>query len=263
MNYKLISTDFDGTLLTTDKKVTEKTKHTLLKYKQNNYIIAGVTARNLTSLSDVCDINLFDYLILNNGTVLYDVYNKKENNIKYLENKIVKNLSNQFKYISKGIFYFSPNNCYILSSSMKKPHNYFSHINNINEINEPISRMNIFAKSENDLAILKKYIDLHYTEVDSIIMEDSDKIPQIKWVAINPKGVNKLFTLKILCSKLNISLNEVIFFGDAINDLEIIKNVGLGIAMSNALPEVKKLAKNITLSNNENGVAYFLDNFIK
>ncbi len=71
MNYKIISMDFDGTLLTSDKKVTDKTKQVLLKYKNENYIIIGATARNLASASNVCDINMFDYLILNNGSYIY------------------------------------------------------------------------------------------------------------------------------------------------------------------------------------------------
>lgn len=61
MDYKIISMDFDGTLLTSNKKVTDKTKEVLLKYKNNNYIIIGVTARNLASASNVCDINMFNF----------------------------------------------------------------------------------------------------------------------------------------------------------------------------------------------------------
>ena len=63
MNYKIISTDFDGTLLTTKKIITNETKKTLLNYKNNNYFIVGITARNLTSLCSVCDINIFDSLL--------------------------------------------------------------------------------------------------------------------------------------------------------------------------------------------------------
>ena len=45
MKYKIIAMDFDGTLLTKNKKITERTKRTLLECKQNNYIIIGVTAK--------------------------------------------------------------------------------------------------------------------------------------------------------------------------------------------------------------------------
>lgn len=50
----------------------------------------------------------------------------------------------------------------------------------------------------------------------------------------------------------------MIFFGDGLNDLEIIESVGLGVAMGNALPEVKDQAKAITTSNEEDGIAEFV-----
>ena len=70
MEYKIISMDFDGTLLTSNKRITDKTKKTLLKYKKNNYFIIGVTSRVLASVKEVCDLNMFDYLILNNGAYI-------------------------------------------------------------------------------------------------------------------------------------------------------------------------------------------------
>ena len=62
-----------------------------------------------------------------------------------------------------------------------------------------------------------------------------------------------------MCQKLNISTDEVIFFGDSTNDLPIINKVGLGVAMGNALDEVKLQAKEVTLTNDEDGVSDFLD----
>ena len=73
---------------------------------------------------------------------------------------------------------------------------------------------------------------------------------------------NKFTTLKKLCTNLNISINEVIYFGDSANDLSIISKVGLGVAMNNALQEVKKQAKKITLSNDNDGIAHFLNMMI-
>lgn len=90
-------------------------------------------------------------------------------------------------------------------------------------------------------------------------MSDTDNNSR-KWLALNPKGINKLETLKGLCQKMNVNINKVIFFGDGANDLSIISQVGLGIAMENALDEVKEQAKEITLSNDNDGIAYFLDN---
>ena len=260
MNYKIISMDFDGTLLTTDKKITERTKNILLKYRENNHIIVGVTARNLTSLKRVCDITMFNYLVLNNGTYIYDVENETGEDIGNLDNETVSNLTNYFKNVSQAIYYCSPENYYIYSTKIDKPHDYFIKINSHLDLKEPIARMNIYGENTNEVIKYKQDIEENFKNIDSIIMEDSDRKPEKKWIAINPKGINKLVTLEKLCKKLNISLKDVIFFGDGPNDVEIIQQVGLGIAMENALPEVKKLAKKITLSNNDDGIAIFLEN---
>lgn len=262
MNYKLIATDFDGTLLTTDKKITEKTKSVLLNYKKNNYKIVGVTARNFSSVKRVCNINLFDYLILNNGAFLYDVKNNYGHTIAFIPTEDVIQLTNHFKDISQAIYYCTTDTYYIYSTKVEKPHDYFVKIDNLSEINDDISRMNIFGKNIEEVKTFQNNITNTFKNINSFIMQDSDRNLDNKWISINPKNTNKLNTLIKLCNELNISLSQVIFFGDGPNDIEIIKNVGLGVAMSNALPEVKKIAKQITSSNNQDGVAFFLENYL-
>ena len=66
-------------------------------------------------------------------------------------------------------------------------------------------------------------------------------------------------TLKELGKIENISLGEMIFFGDGLNDLEVMKEVGLSVAMGNALEVIKENAKDIAKSNNEDGIVDFLD----
>ena len=103
MNYKIISMDFDGTLLTSDKQVTEETRETLIELKEKDYIIIGITARILPSVKNVCDIGMFDYLILNNGNSLYDVKNKIGIEMGGLEEKSIIKITNYFKDISEEI----------------------------------------------------------------------------------------------------------------------------------------------------------------
>ena len=146
MNYKIISMDFDGTLLTSDKKVTDKTKKVLLKFKNDNYIIIGVTARNLASVRNVCDINMFNHLILNNGSYIYDVENKKEVNINNIQRKIAIEITNYFKDVAEQIDYCSLNKYYIYKRNFQPNNDFLVPVNGIGEINETIGRINIFFK---------------------------------------------------------------------------------------------------------------------
>ena len=259
MNDKIISMDFDGTLLTSNKKVTDRTKKILLKYKNNNYYIVGATARNLESVCSVCDISMFDYLILNNGAYIYDVKKSEALNVKKLTVETIEKVTDFFKCIAERIDYCSLNKYYIYKEKAEEYRKWHIPINNIDEINETVVRMNIFLKDS--ILTYKNYIEKMFDDIDVIIMSDTDNNNYKKWLALNPKGVNKLATLKNLCQKINVKLDNVIFFGDGANDLEIIRQVGKGIAMGNALEEIKAQAKETTLSNDEEGIAVYLEKF--
>ena len=263
MKYKLISTDFDGTLLTSDKKITEKNRNILQKYKNNKYIIVGITARNLASVNNVCDIRIFNYLILNNGYYIYDVENNIGINIGHIEKNTIINITNKFKDFAEEIDYCSLNKYYIYKKGNVKNKNFIVKINGLEDIKEIIARMNIFFKSNEEISNSRKYIENKFHNLDVLEMSDTDNNNFKKWIALNPKGINKFKALEVLCKKIEINIDEVIFFGDSVNDLSIINKVGLGVAMGNALKEVKEKADEITLSNDEDGVGVFLDKILK
>ena len=68
------------------------------------------------------------------------------------------------------------------------------------------------------------------------------------------KDVSKGNAIKALCEKLNVSLSEVICFGDSLNDQSMFEVVGCAIAMGNANEELKAIADKITLDNDSNGI---------
>lgn len=74
--------------------------------------------------------------------------------------------------------------------------------------------------------------------------------------------VSKAAALKRLCELYGILPEEVIAVGDAPNDLSMIEFAGLGVAMGNAHDEVKAAAKYVTASNDEDGVAVVIDEFV-
>jgi Cof subfamily protein (haloacid dehalogenase superfamily) len=75
------------------------------------------------------------------------------------------------------------------------------------------------------------------------------------YLEIIPMGVNKAKALAHVAQALGLELSRVAAIGDGLNDLEMLKEVGLGIAMGNAAEPVKSVAKWVTGTNNEEGVA--------
>lgn len=79
------------------------------------------------------------------------------------------------------------------------------------------------------------------------------------FLEIFPRDIDKGSALKKVCDSLHISLNETAAFGDHEMDIPMIRTAGLGVAMGNAVDELKEIADYITLSNEEEGVAVALD----
>ena len=77
-----------------------------------------------------------------------------------------------------------------------------------------------------------------------------------------PKGVSKASALLRIGEKLGISTEEMMAFGDAENDMEMIKTVKYGIAMGNAMESLKKAAWDVTDTNDQMGIAKALDKYV-
>lgn len=168
MKYRLISMDFDGTLLTSNKSVTERNRRILLKYKNNKCIIVGITARNLSSVNSVCDINMFNYLILNNGSYIYDVQNRNGINISNIDKKVQIEITNYFKNIVEQIDYCSLNKYYIYKKSKLENKEYLVKIDSVDDIKETISRMNVFLKNNQEINLHKNFINNKFQKISDL-----------------------------------------------------------------------------------------------
>lgn len=82
------------------------------------------------------------------------------------------------------------------------------------------------------------------------------------FLEIFPKGVTKASAMETVCRKFGIPMDQVMAIGDQELDLPMIKEAGLGIAMGNAIAEVKAEADFVTKTNNEAGVAYALEKYL-
>ena len=84
------------------------------------------------------------------------------------------------------------------------------------------------------------------------------------YLEVMATGIDKARSMERLAKHMRIDRNQIIAFGDGYNDLTMIEYAGVGIAMGNAVDELKKKADGITASNDEDGIAlaleeYFLD----
>ena len=259
--YKIIATDFDDTILTDIKRVSDKSREYLLNLRNKGYIVVGVTGRNYNSVCDTKSNDIFDYLILNNGCDIYDSKKGKNESVFDLDKTVVNSIVSKYRNDSFKIdcctssTYFTITDSRLLSN---KP--FIVKVDSPSEISENICRMNIFLNDTSNIEQIRDDINT-LGDISCFIMQDSTD--SAKWLVVMPKGVNKSSTLELLCNRLNLTLKDVIFFGDGLNDIELMQNSGFGVAMGNALKEVKDVSDDVTLTNTEDGVIYYLNKILK
>lgn len=83
-----------------------------------------------------------------------------------------------------------------------------------------------------------------------------------QFIQILAAGANKAAALAVLMADWGVPLTQVVAFGDDTNDIEMLQECGLGVAVANAVDEVKAVANLITASNDEDGVALVLEQLL-
>lgn len=110
---------------------------------------------------------------------------------------------------------------------------------------------------DND-TLLKIYDEVKKLETDNIRFPKTSP----RMYEINSKKVSKAFGIKKICDYLNITMDNVIAFGDSENDKEMLEEVGIGVSVANGYDSIKEIANYITVyDNNHSGVANFLNDF--
>ena len=248
--YKMVLIDLDGTLLNSNKIITDLTANAIKKIKHNTKIVLA-SARGFCRIKPYLNqLELLDdenYTIAFNGClVMNNVENKiidqkiEYNNIEFLTKFIFKHLNYEW------IFYTYYNRVNIKSISNL---NKFLFENNIYKI--------VCLSTNEDIVKIKKLANKNYCNIFEIIKINPKRIEFVK------KGATKLEGIKKLLEVLKIDREEIIAIGDSENDIDMIEFAGCGIAMANASADVKRAADIITDSNDNDGVGKILIQLLK
>lgn len=267
----LVATDLDGTLLNSEKKVTEKTKEAIRDLKNHGILFGVVSGRPVESgLILSRDWGLEDsisFLIGMNGGVLYDTRRKTKETFSVLPGDLIWKIIDAYK------------------SREDTPEIHFEVMvgnNRYVEYSTPETLENAALYGEKEIIVdLQDYLESH--NVNKLILrtrpEDQKKIeeiaqtlqiPGIKGFStsdilfefVNP-DINKGFGLQQVCRHFGLDLDHVVAFGDENNDLEMLSLAGTGVAMKNALPGVKAISNVVSdYTNDEDALAHYIEEVI-
>ena len=265
---KMIVMDLDGTLLNEEGKVTQKTRDYLKKLKQDGHIIAIATGRILKkALTATDEAEFANYIVADAGAAVYKKKNDewKKIYVECIPKNVVEDIVSMFddeKY--RYIDICSKNQIDMLStkyySESMTTINYTKKEEIIKNIKETI---HVSAGFENNKFVeeYKKIFSEKYPELDITIMQDS--FDNVQWIEMFPKGSEKYKGIYKISQIENIENKDIIAFGDGLNDVDMIEKCGVGVAMKNALPEVKEKSNFVTDKTNlEEGIIDFLAKFL-
>jgi len=251
---KMIITDLDNTLLRNDKTISHYTASVLNKCRQNNIKIVFATARPARVAQH--DIFTPDAIIADNGAIID--YGGKVIHKTFIQNKTL-NLFIKELIASENVTCLTVETGEKLFISKEQQlwaaddnrwnliYNDFSA-----DISEQATKLAIEYKDISMLrTLMKNYPELH-------LYENTGS----NWCQAMHVSSTKNNAVKILADYYNYNLNEILAFGDDYNDVEMLKQCGTGVAVSNAIEEAKAVADYICGSNDNDGVAKWLEEHI-
>ncbi len=264
-NIKIVFIDIDGTLINSNKEVTEKTKTAIKNTLDKNIMVVICSGRCLPSALRIREkANASKYIITNNGSEIYDC-----NDDKYIYKNVLKDddiafiwnycLSNNLGCILNSRHHQYCNINILLNQPFQVPIQSLEELDNID-----ISQIIIISHNLEKIQQLELLIN-DKLEITNKSKSYDLKIPDASYYSfdITNKNINKGSGIKQLLNYLNINKENCVGFGNGINDILLFREVGYKVAVANAHEKLKKEADFITQSNNDDGVAYFLNNNIE
>jgi len=283
--YKLIAIDIDGTLLNSKNEISPQTM-SILKNASKKGIYIVLTSGRLTENVKrfCCEIGADKYLIAENGASIINIQTGEIEYSKYMSKDTVKKVLDFCD--ENNIYYMLYTNKELIVRSIKHMTMFFykqkenpnariktviASRKYIESVTDNFSKLMICdedrAVYNNIIAKLNKFTEIDVSPVPHISIKNVEingkkKKLEYSYADICEKGANKWNAIKFLADKLGISDEEIMAIGDNINDIKMIENAGLGVAMQNGSPHVRALADIVAPSNDEDGVAYVVEKYI-
>lgn len=256
---KIIFIDIDGTLTNSEKEVTEKTEEVIEKITNKGILVVLCSGRpNAYTINKSKTANASHIVISNSGNLVYDY---KNNEVIYINEIKKEHLRHIYNYCETNKI------ACVFNGIFKGYQNVYSKkdriiVSSIDEIDEPICQLCITANALEDALIFKEYISkspiFSTAYISSNVLNKKDNDDEYDFDVMY-KNSGKGEGIKKLLEYLNIPVSETMCFGDYINDYSMFKECDITIAMGNSTQKLKELADFTTLTNDNDGVAVFLE----
>ena len=248
-NISIILSDLDGTLFHNDKSISDFTKETIRRAQAKGILFGICTSRAKVNAIKFLEGIEPDILITNGGGIVY-YQDKKIYNCEFSVEEVRKLIAAAFEVFGKDVILSADNEHALYSNSKEELGDKFWTFNDFFDFQEPCMKMCIESLDKEKVEKVASVIGLE--NVDYLPFSD------IPWYKLSKKDATKEMAIEALCRHLNITSSKIAAFGDDFNDIGMLKLCGKGIAMENAIEEVKQSADEVCATNENNGVAKWI-----
>lgn len=265
--YKLVALDMDGTLLNSEKQLTPRVRSAISEAKKQGVKVVLASGRPYEGMLPTIKAleldGIEDYALPYNASLILKVACGTIVSSAILTGQDAIDLYQLAQALQVNILAYSTTRG-LITPRQNKYTDYEAELNGItfsefdfNQLdkNEDIIKVMLVDEPE---VLSKAIVKLPPTLQTQYSVARS--LPC--FYEFTNKSSNKGKGMEALVSHLGLTAEQIICVGDADNDLEMIKFAGLGIAMENAVDEVKFHANYITKSNDQDGVAHVFEKYI-
>ena len=266
MKYKIIALDIDGTLNSSEHKILPETKDAIIAAQEKGLRVVLASGRptpGMMNLAKELELERFGGFVLSyNGGRITNMKTKEIIHEVFLTPEEAHEIYDLAKENNVTIMAYDGDD--IITEDHDE---YVQMESDINIM--PLRTTDDFKK-----AVVKKTIKTLTTGAPEILADVEKRYIEVFgdrfsicrsmpfFLEVMPQGVNKALTLGRLLKELDMTPEDMVACGDGFNDVEMVKCAGFGVAMGNAVDEVKSVANYITRSNDDNGIVDVLEKFI-
>lgn len=262
--YKIVVLDLDGTLTNSKKELSDRNRTALMRLQERGVKVVLASGRptyGIVPLAEALELKRFGgYILAYNGGVIIDCATGEEIYSNVLPLDMIVPLYEASK--SHGVVILSYDGRFIVTEDAADKYvGVEMHLNKM-EAREVSNFVEYFKTpvpkclavgDPQKVVEMEAELKANYGEVMNIYRSEPF------FLELVPLNIDKAYSLSVLLEKIGGTKEEMVAFGDGFNDLSMIEYAGVGVAMSNAQDVVKQRADVVALSNDEDGVADYIE----
>lgn len=252
MKRRLFLFDLDGTLLRTDKTISDETQRILGEVRDSGNLIGVSTSRGEQNCKSLLGRLNPDILVASGGALV------KKNDEYIFKAAFTKERTAELIEAARRM---CGDDCEItVDTSDRHYWNYKTDPKKLDQSWGDSIWTDFRNFSEEALKICVEILDAAKAEQLANELPDCDaaRFSDGFWYKFTPRGVTKEACLQIICEACGITTYDIIAFGDDYSDIGMLRMAGCGVAMGNSIDAVKAAADVVIGTNDEDGIAHYL-----